>query len=156
MSPGDDLDSGDFDPPRPPPGLSPVERHTFDMQAWYARAIIAETKRASRRASEERVAGEGAAERRTSQVVSELRELRRAVQDVDSAVEDAAKAPPGPVSRLASWVSSLPMLVQVAVALAGVQLVGAVYERLTGHAPPQVTVPASVSSVVQTTDAAPK
>lgn len=42
-------DSGDFDPPKPPHNLTPVERHTFDMQAWHTRAVIAEQKSGTRK-----------------------------------------------------------------------------------------------------------
>lgn len=103
--PGDIEDSGDFDPPSPPPNITPVERHTFDMHAWFARSIIAEQRSSTRRMAACSAAAEVAAERRTASVIGELRRVREAVGGVREVVD---REHLGPLGRAAAWIDTMP------------------------------------------------
>lgn len=84
--------------------------------------------------------------------VSRHGELVTALRDLLVAIKGEPKPPPSyPLARMGEWLERRPAYIQNGVAVGGVivclQLVGALYERLTGHAPPQVTVPTSIVSV---------
>jgi len=59
-------------------------------------------------------------------------------------------APTYPMARFGDWLEKRPQYIQnafgIGVVIVGLQLVGALYEKVTGHAPPQVTVPTSIVS----------
>ena len=115
--PAEDLDDDAvYDAPPAPPGVSADTRYMAQVYAHGTKAIIVDNRR------------------RTSRLVRELR-------------TEAKDAGPGVSSWLARTLGKLPASVQSALALGTMYLVmqlgGAVFERLTGHAPPQPTQPVS-------------
>lgn len=86
--------------------------------------------------------------------------LLKALKDVLVAIKGEPKPPPEyPLARIGDWLEKRPAYIQNAVAVGAVliclQLVGALYEKVTGHAPPQVTVPTSIVSVAGASTASP-
>lgn len=146
MPAADFEDSGDFDPPLPPPGLTPVERHTFDMQAWFARAVIAEQKSMTRKLSGCLAEGERAAQRRTDAVIDELREVKAAVGGVKAVVD---REHLGPIGRFGAWIDTMPAVkasvgMSVAVFIGGLLLAVAGYLGFGSFNLPSTPTPVQV------------
>lgn len=119
----DDLNAGAYDPPPVPLGVSVDTQYMAKVFAHGTSAVIRDNQR------------------RTARLVRELR-------------SEAKTGEPGVSSWLARTLGKLPASVQSALALGAMYLLmqvgGAVFERLTGHAPPQPTQP--VADVTTHTD----